>query len=110
MIDLPNPNSGIDAVTLRDGRHLLVYNHTNRGRSPLNLAVSSDGWHWNAALVLEDEPGAEFSYPALIQSSDHLVHVTYTWKRRLIKHAVIDPDKLVVKPMVNGVWPSRLLQ
>lgn len=110
LLDLPNPNSGTDAVTLRDGRHLLVYNHTKRGRSPLNLAVSSDGWHWSAALVLEDEPGAEFSYPAIIQSSDHLVQVTYTWKRRLIKHAVVDPDKLVVKPMVNGVWPSRLLQ
>ncbi|MFN6107564.1 MAG: exo-alpha-sialidase, partial [Planctomycetaceae bacterium] len=41
-IDLPNPHSGIDGVTLADGRHLLVYNHTERGRSPLNLALSDD--------------------------------------------------------------------
>ena len=40
-IDVPNPNSGIDAVALRDGRVVLVYNHTATGRSPLNLAVSA---------------------------------------------------------------------
>ena len=91
---LPNPNSGIDAVTLTDGRHVLVYNHTDRGRSPLNVAVSADGTAWRAAVVLEDEPG-EFSYPAVIQTADGLVHVTYTWKRRRIKHAVLDPSKLV---------------
>jgi len=38
---LPNPNAGIDAVTLRDGRHLVVYNHTTQGRSPLDIAMSS---------------------------------------------------------------------
>ena len=32
-----------DGVTLKDGRHLLVHNHTNRGHSPLNVAVSEDG-------------------------------------------------------------------
>ena len=107
LLDLPNPNSGIDAVTLIDGRHLLVYNHAVRGRSPLNLAVSRDGRHWSAVLVLEDEPGAEFSYPAIIQTSDHLVHVTYTWKRRLVKHVVIDPGRLVAKSLLDGAWPSR---
>ncbi len=85
---LPNPNSGIDAVTLRDGRILLVYNHTERGRSPLNVAVSADGEAWNSFLALETEPG-EYSYPAVIQASDGAVHVTYTWQRKRIKHAAI---------------------
>ncbi len=102
---LPNPNSGTDAVTLKDGRHLLIYNHTERGRSPLNLALSTDGKTWSAALVLEDEPKMEFSYPAIIQTNDGLVHITYTWKRQLVKHAVIDPAKLTTKPIVNGQWP-----
>ena len=106
LLDLPNPNSGTDAVTLKDGRHMLIYNHTERGRSPLNLAISSDGKTWSAAAVLEDEPKAEFSYPAIIQTSDGKVHATYTWKRKLAKHVVIDPAKLIVKPMVNGDWPK----
>ena len=106
LLELPNPNSGIDAVTLADGRQLLVYNHTTEGRGVLNVAVSEDGEHWQAALVLEDEPGAEFSYPAVIQTSDGLVHVTYTWKRRRIRHVVIDPRKLTLRPIVDGAWPG----
>jgi len=105
LTELPNPNSGTDAVTLKDGRHLLIYNHTERGRSPLNLALSTDGKTWSAALLLEDEPKMEFSYPAIIQTNDGLVHITYTWKRQLVKHAVIDPAKLTLKPIVNGQWP-----
>ena len=106
LTDLPNPNSGTDAVTLQDGRHLLIYNHTTKGRSPLNLAISKDGITWEAALVLEDEPKAEFSYPAIIQTSDGLVHMTYTWKRKLAKHVVIDPTKLVPRPMEGAAWPK----
>ena len=68
-------------------------NHTSRGRTPLNVAISGDGQHWNAAVVLESEPG-EFSYPAVIQSRDGLVHVTYTWNRTRIKHVVLDPAQL----------------
>lgn len=105
LTELPNPNSGIDAVTLADGRHLLVYNHTEKGRSPLNVAVSDDGVKWQAALVLEDEPG-EYSYPAVIQSADGLVHITYTWKRSEVKHVVVDPAKLKLRLMVDGNWPE----
>lgn len=107
LTSLPNPNSGTDAVTLKDGRHLLIYNHTERGRSPLNLAISTDGKTWSAAAVLENEPKMEFSYPAIIQTNDGLVHITYTWKRKLVKHAVVDPSKLQLKPITDSQWPKE---
>src|SRR5262245_3589443 len=113
LLDLPNPNSGVDAVTLHDGRHVLVYNHASRtpgkwdaGREVLNVAVSKDGKAWQAALVLEREPGQEFSYPAVIQTADGRVHITYTWKRKRIRHVVLDPAKLQLRPISGGVWPK----
>ena len=102
---LPNNNSGIDGVTLRDGRQLLVYNHTTRGRTPLNVSISTDGQRWQAAWRLETEPG-EYSYPAVIQTTDGRVHVTYTWRRRRVKHVVLDLDQVVLRPMVDGRWPK----
>jgi predicted neuraminidase len=92
--NLPNPNSGIDAVTLKDGRFLLIYNHTTKDRSPLNLAISTDGIDWRAGPVLEDQPG-EYSYPAIIQAADGLVHATYTHLRKKIMHVTVDPAKVV---------------
>ena len=79
---------------MRNGTIALVYNHTKHGRTPLNLALSSDdGNTWGFPHVLEDAPG-EFSYPAVIQSSDGMLHITYTWKRKRIKHVVINPDEI----------------
>ena len=98
LTELPNPNSGTDAVTLKDGRQLLIYNHTAKGRSPLNVALSHDGKVWQNVLELENEPKAEFSYPACIQTRDGLVHFVYTWKRQRIKHVVIDPTTLSELP------------
>ena len=89
---LPNPSAGIDATRLTDGRFLLVYNPTKTGRDKLEVAVSSDGKAWRSAAMLEDSPG-EYSYPAMIQTRDGLVHVTYTWKRERIKHVVLDPSR-----------------
>ena len=107
---LPNPSSGTDAVTLADGRHLLVYNHNPnyKGRSPLNVAISDDGKTWRAALVLEDEKEhrAGYSYPAVIQASDGRVHITYTWRRERIKHVVLDPKQLDGPEIVDGQWPE----
>jgi len=102
---LPNPNAGADGTVLADGRALLVYNHTREGRSPLNVAISKNGKEWDAALVLENQPG-EYSYPAVIQTSDGNVHITYTHNRTNIKHIVIDPSKLKLVPITQGQWPQ----
>jgi predicted neuraminidase len=93
LLKVPNPSAGTDAVTLADGRHLLVANPVAKGRTPLAVFSSRDGKAWQQVLVLENEPG-EYSYPAIIQTSDGHVHVTYTWKRKKIKHAEIDPAQL----------------
>lgn len=100
---LPNPNSGIDAISLKDGRQLLVYNPTGKNwgdRVPLSIAISSDGKKWNRILDLEpltektDKEGEEYSYPTVIQGSNGMIHIVYTWNRKTVKHVVLDPKKL----------------
>ena len=89
--DLPNPNSGIDAVRAANGAFYLIYNHTRLGRTPLNIARSTDnGQSWKTVATLENVVG-EFSYPAIIQAQDGRLHATYTWNRRHIKHLILDP-------------------
>ncbi|AWW31195.1 sialidase [Echinicola strongylocentroti] len=111
--NLPNNNSGTDAVTLEDDRHLLVYNHVlppgekaKGPRTPLNVSVSEDGIHWNASLILEDSEISQYSYPSIIQSSDGMVHIVYTWRRERIKYVQIDPSKLTTLPIKDGQWPK----
>ena len=84
FIDLPNPNSGIDAVRLSDGRIVLAFNNSYNTRTPLNLAVSSDGEHFQIFKTLEDGPG-QYSYPAIIQASNGDLLITYSWRRQTIK-------------------------
>jgi predicted neuraminidase len=79
--ELPNNNSGIDALKLTSGEIILAYNDTNneKERTPLSIAVSRDeGKTWGEKFILESEVG-EFSYPAVIQSSDSSIHITYTY-------------------------------
>lgn len=94
LLEVPNPNAGTDAVTLRDGRHLLVCNPVEKGRSPLSVMLSADGIAWRQVLDLETEERCEFSYPAVIQAADGKVHVTYTWKRQNVRHVVLDAGQL----------------
>lgn len=115
LMDLPNNNSGTDAVTLADGRQLLVYNHvkppegkTKGPRTPLNIALSDDGKKWYASLVLEDSPLSQYSYPSVIQGNDGSIHVVYTWRRERIKYVKIDPEQLQAVPIADGEWPSAV--
>jgi alpha-L-rhamnosidase len=100
---------------LADGRHLLVYNHVKPApelpngkgaRTPLNVAVSKDGKRWDAAVVLEDSPVSQYSYPSVIQSKDGLIHIVYTWRREKIKYVCIDPKELEGKPIIEEAWPQ----
>ena len=110
-------NSGSDAVTLKDGRHVLVYNYRDRpgggpdgyqpggsglgnapsavrARWPLVVSISRDGVAWTRAVTLDDKPIKHgYAYPAVIQGRDGKIHVTYTFNREKIKHVVIDPAK-----------------
>ncbi|MEZ5325144.1 MAG: exo-alpha-sialidase [Verrucomicrobiales bacterium] len=111
---LPNNNSGIEALTLRDGRHLLLYNHLGAerkngwgNRHAIHLAMSDDGKVWRAAAVVEKAQEGEFSYPAMIQAWDGLVHLTYTWNRDRVRHMVIDPANLEAGSVLNEkAWPE----
>ena len=100
---LPNPNSGVDGVSLQDGRQLLVYNPTEKNwgdRVPLSIALSKDGEKWDRVLDLEplrettDREGEEYSYPTVIQAEDGKIHLVYTWNRKTVKYVVLDPEKL----------------
>lgn len=88
LMDLPNNNSGIDVVKVEDGSLYLVYNPVGvnwGGRSPLTLAKSTDnGLSWTNLVHLENEMGSEFSYPAIVSTSDGIA-ISYTWKRQRIR-------------------------
>jgi len=75
-------------------RQLLVYNHSSTSRNPLNIAISNDGIQWKTVLTIEDTQGSEYSYPAVIQSSDGLVPRHLHLAAERIKHVVIDPARL----------------
>jgi len=84
LIGLPNPNSGIDAVRLKDGRIVLIFNNSYNKRTPLNLAVSTDGEHFKVFKTLEGGPG-QYSYPAIVQGANGDLLMTYSWRRETIK-------------------------
>jgi alpha-L-fucosidase len=92
---LPNPNSGTDAVTLKNGLQALVYNPLPRGknwssgRAKLFLAVSKNGVDWAPIFTFENGATGEYSYPAIIQDEQGRIHVTYTAERKNIRHVVM---------------------
>ncbi len=91
---IPNPNSGLDAVRLADGRIVLACNPTAEGRTPLSLLVSRDnGETWPARLDIETAPG-EYSYPSIIQGCEGRIHCVYTHRRERIAYIALMPEEL----------------
>jgi alpha-L-rhamnosidase len=101
LTEVENNQSGTDAVTLKDGRHALIYNNfetlplTKKGvRTPCSIALSDDGMHWRHVLTLEDSPIDQYSYPAIIQGRDGTLHCIYTWRRQRVAYKQIDLRQL----------------
>lgn len=87
---IPNPNSAVAMIGLRDGTLLMACNPIGGNRNRLALLRSSDqGSTWTLAHVVEESTNDrdEFSYPALIQDSTGTIHLVYTWMRQGIRHA-----------------------
>ena len=90
LMDFPHNNSGIDAVTLPDGRFAMACNPVYHGRYPLVVFVSEDARHWEELVTLDSEPCPDgYCYPSMIVGSDGALHVVYTYDRRLIRYARI---------------------
>ena len=93
-IDIPNPDSSVAMIRLSDGSLLMACNPIEHGRNRLQLFVSTDGGtHWKPSGLIETgDAGDEFSYPALVQDRDGLIHLSYTWKRQAICLCTFSPE------------------
>ncbi|MGE8341689.1 MAG: exo-alpha-sialidase, partial [Flavobacterium sp.] len=95
-INVINSNSGIDALTVDKNTFLLVNNPLPigkdwfNGRNILDVEYSKDGLKWTKLFDLEKQEKGEFSYPAIIQTTDKKIHVLYTYDRKYIKHTSFD--------------------
>lgn len=91
-LNLPNPNSGTDAVSLKNGLQVLIYNPLYagknwwEGRSILKVAISKNGKDWKDVYTLEEHTTGEYSYPAIIADEANNVYISYTAERKNIKH------------------------
>jgi len=98
--DIPNTAS-VELLVLQDGRWAFVGNDIDNGRYRLSLYLSDDeGRSWKWKTRLEDVPPGKsgFSYPALIQTPDGLLHLTYSYhlapNQKSIKYVVVDPRRI----------------
>ncbi|HHE65538.1 MAG TPA: exo-alpha-sialidase, partial [Bacteroidetes bacterium] len=98
--EIPNTAS-VELLALKDGLWAFVGNDINGGRNRLSLYLSDDegeSWKWNVQVENENRGEGSFSYPSLIQTSDGLLHLTYSYskgeKKKSIKYVVIDPNKI----------------
>lgn len=96
--EIPNPGSGADAVTLKNGHWALVYNDTENGRHSLAVSISTDegvSWSWTRHLEKGNMGEISGAYPSIIEGHDGTLHVVYSFScrdsqgvtQKTIKHA-----------------------
>jgi len=96
--NIPNPGSSLEAIALKDGRWVMVYNDTEDGRYSLGAALSDDEgktWKWKRHIGRSNNREKSFAYPSLIQAEDGKIHLTYSYKEQgkaTIRHCMFRAD------------------
>ena len=105
--EIPNPGSGADMVKLNSGNWALVSNDLDNGRYRLTVMLSDDeGQTWkHSKSIIDGIPGSQTRahYPAIIQSSDGLIHVSFT------NQVPADNGKSNVKNIAHAVFTEKWL-
>ena len=98
--DIPNTAS-VELLVLNNGKWAFLGNDIDDGRYQLSLRISDDeGKTWKSKFFIENDLSKKgnFSYPSLIQTSDGLLHITYSYhpekSKKSIKYVVVDPEKI----------------
>ena len=96
---IPNPSSSIEVLQLKNGNWIMACNDTESSRSQMAILLSfNEGKSWEVKKYIgkyEYNSGITLAYPSLIQSSDRLIHLTYSLKDKkgkTIQHAVFNED------------------
>jgi predicted neuraminidase len=96
--DIPNPDSSLEVIALKDGRWVMVYNDTEHGRRSLAAALSDDEgktWKWKRHIGKSEDQTKSYAYPSLIQAKDGVLHLTYSYTEQglaTIRHCTFSPD------------------
>ena len=105
--ELPNPGSGADIVTLRNGHWVLAYNDTENGRHSLAVSISTDEgktWEYTRHLELDTRSrniATRSAYPSIIQGHDDTLHVVYSYHHNDRGGA---PNKTIKYVQFNQEW------
>ncbi len=94
VTDLLHPSAGIEAILLRNGHLLMIYNDVEKApRDKLAVSISTDrGETWQWTRHLEDTPDGRFDYPSIVQAKDGMLHASYSYDLKTIKHVHFNED------------------
>jgi predicted neuraminidase len=97
---LLNPGGGIEAIALASGELAVIYNDKESSpRDCLAVSISSDeGRTWTWTRHLENTPGQRFDYPSIVQGRDGLLHATYSYNLKTIKHVTFNEAWVKAEP------------
>jgi predicted neuraminidase len=105
--ELPNPGSGADVVTMKNGHWALAYNDTEDGRHSLAISISTDegkSWEYTRHLELDTRDrniATSSAYPSIIQGRGDTLHVVYSYHHNDRSGA---PNKTIKYARFNEAW------